>query len=178
MPCAFEDQATMLIHTSAALQHVANLSGDVPYILTGDWNTKPGDISYDLITKGKIDNKHPSHPGRNPLTKFQWVQDPQDSTKTIKKNISFKFDAQINPLESAYYTALGKEPEFTNYVNSALRVKEGVVFCSTLDYLFYSSGGWKVLDVERLPKLSDVDGTFPNAEQPSDHLLLAATFEL
>ena len=44
----------------------------------------------------------------------------------------------------------------------------------SLDYIFLSKG-WKVVDTLRLPTLAEARGPFPSDEQPSDHLMLAAT---
>lgn len=47
-------------------------------------------------------------------------------------------------------------------------------FHGSLDYIFLSKG-WKVVDTLRLPTLAEARGPFPSDEQPSDHLMLAAT---
>lgn len=77
------------------------------------------------------------------------------------------------PLGSAYVTATGAEPDFTNYA----KVQNEPIFCETLDYIFHSSG-WKVDAVEALPVRDTVPGPFPNEQEPSDHILISATMSL
>jgi endonuclease/exonuclease/phosphatase family metal-dependent hydrolase len=78
MPCAFYAPHVMTIHTDLAARHVQRLASgamnnnnndendndetstaattsSMPYILAGDWNIKPGDASYNLLTTGMID---------------------------------------------------------------------------------------------------------------------------
>ncbi len=70
-------------------------------------------------------------------------------------------------------TKTGQEPNFTNYA----QVQEEPVFIETLDYLFHSKQ-WDVVEVEALSHRDSVAGPLPNAEEPSDHILLSATFQL
>ena len=61
--------------------------------------------------------------------------------------------------------------------------KVASVFADTLDYIFFSSPGWRVCSVLPLPKLSEFPrfrGTaepqpMPSENEPSDHLMLGAT---
>ena len=75
-------------------------------------------------------------------------------------------------MKSAYREHLGKEPDFTNYA----KVLEKPTFVDTLDYLFYAGDSLQVVDVLPLPHRDEVVGPLPNDDEPSDHLLLAATF--
>lgn len=77
------------------------------------------------------------------------------------------------PLGSAYVTCTGSEPDFTN--NAQIQDQEP--FVDTLDYLFHSPQ-WEVTEVTELPHRSTVSGPLPNGEEPSDHILLSATFVL
>ena len=104
------------------------------------------------------------------------------------------------PMQSAYALVRGTEPAFTNYAKircvvhacplrlarwcRAMGVTHGLSgtrrndpeFIDTLDYIFVSRR-CEVLDVLPLPDLaaSKRAGPQPTAEQPSDHLLLAAS---
>lgn len=57
MPCVFAVPQVMMIHCALAAQHVQNLAAGRPYILAGDFNIKPQDSTYELLTKGEIDAK-------------------------------------------------------------------------------------------------------------------------
>jgi mRNA deadenylase 3'-5' endonuclease subunit Ccr4 len=77
------------------------------------------------------------------------------------------------PLGSAYVTAAGSEPDFTNYA----KVQSDPVFIETLDYMFHSPG-WNVDSVLPLPRREEVEGPLPNETEPSDHILISGTFSL
>jgi len=138
------------------VQEIAATLGDVPYVLTGDFNIKPSDSCYKLLTTGKMDPTDPFYP--TPKGGVEW-------TPCIKA------------MKSAYAESGGNEPDFTNYA----RVGENEPFIDTLDYIFLSPS-WKIASVRELPKREDAGGPFPNLDvgegEPSDHLLIAATIEL
>jgi mRNA deadenylase 3'-5' endonuclease subunit Ccr4 len=71
------------------------------------------------------------------------------------------------------------EPEFTNFAWSAMD-PPSAPFAACLDYVFVSRH-WRVAAVKPLPALSNVRGQspgFPDAAEPSDHLLIAAVLAL
>lgn len=154
MPCVYYAPMVMSIHAELAAQHLEKLAGDCPYILAGDWNIKPRDSVYDLLTTGKMDANNPDWP--IPKNGMEW--------KPIAK-----------PLKSAYAESAHGEPDFTNYA----RIKKNEPFVDTLDYIFYSQE-WKVEDVKPLPKRDESGGPFPNLDvsEPSDHILIAAELSL
>lgn len=76
-------------------------------------------------------------------------------------------------LLSTYKEFTGSEPEFTNYAKTGDKPE----FCATLDYIFISPD-LEVVDVESLPTQEEVAGPLPNEEEPSDHLLIAATIRI
>jgi mRNA deadenylase 3'-5' endonuclease subunit Ccr4 len=47
------------------------------------------------------------------------------------------------------------------------------LFIDTLDYIFLSPQ-WSVQEVPALPHRDGANGPFPNENEPSDHLLIAA----
>jgi len=134
-------------------------TGSMPYILAGDWNIKPGDSSYRLLTTGMMDKGAPEWP--TPKFGVEWKP---TSTK----------------MRSAYAVASidGKtEPDFTNYA----RIKEEEPFIDTLDYIFLSDE-WNVTGVKELPNRQNAYGPFPNLDpnvnEPSDHIMISADLEL
>jgi mRNA deadenylase 3'-5' endonuclease subunit Ccr4 len=93
----------------------------------------------------------------------------------------------VKPLNSAYkiFSAKKTEPEFTNYA----KIKDEPTFIATLDYIFYSHHEelLSVRDVKKLPNRVELEVgveeggggvPLPNKYEPSDHLLLSATFKL
>lgn len=79
------------------------------------------------------------------------------------------WEPSVQPMGSAYVTATGAEPDFTNYA----RVQSDPVFIETLDYIFHSQG-WSVDSVQTLPHRTEIEGPLPNEEEPSDHILISA----
>lgn len=157
MPCSFWSPPIMLIHSALAVSQFQRLCGGDQAVLAGDFNIKPGDSAYEMITSGGIDPDHAHFPPRAP-----------DGSEAGKW-----FPGRFEPMKSAYRELTGKEPDFTNYA----RVKEAPEFIETLDYIFCSKDV-DVVDVIRLPDRNDVKGPFPVASQPSDHILIGATLRL
>ena len=80
----------------------------------------------------------------------------------------------MQPLQSAYVTLTGSEPDFTNYA----KVQNDPVFVETLDYIFHSKE-WSVVDVEKLPHRDSIEvWPLPNNNEPSDHILISASLTL
>jgi len=69
--------------------------------------------------------------------------------------------------------ANGAEPDFTNFA----QIKDDPQFIDCLDYIFISPGV-EVAEVMQLPHRSEVKGPFPAPNEPSDHILLAATLRI
>jgi 2',5'-phosphodiesterase len=154
MPCAFFAPKVMTIHTEMAAKHVQTLAGDMPYILAGDWNIKPIDSTYKLLTTGTMDREDAAYP------------DP-------KFGMEWKPTAEA--MRSAYAESEHGEPNFTNYA----RVKEDEPFIDTLDYIFCGKQ-WEIVGVNPLPHRDEAGGPFPNLDknEPSDHILIAADLKL
>jgi len=153
MPCAFFLPDVMTIHTALSVQHTCKLSNGDPLIFCGDFNITPGSSCYKLVTEGRLPEDgaaDPKIPERDP-----WK--PQIATN----------------LNSAYRVFTGSEPDFTNFA----KPKDRPVFVDTLDYIFITPG-LEVVDVEALPARDDVAGPLPNEEEPSDHVLIAATIRM
>ena len=78
-------------------------------------------------------------------------------------------------MRSAYFELNGEEPEFTNNAHNGAMNAEP--FIGTLDYIFLSDG-WNVLKVKDTPKKDELEGVFPDAEEPSDHVVIAASLKI
>ncbi len=153
MPCAFYAPKVMTLHAAMAVQWVQKLAKEDPYVFTGDFNIKPGDLQYQLITTGAIDPASVAYP------EAKWGDTWQPSLS--------------EPLRSAYQEAFGQEPDFTNYA----QVGNKQPFIHTLDYIWLSKA-WKVKSAMALSDRSEVNGPFPNEVEPSDHVAIAADLVL
>lgn len=109
---------------------------------------------YDLVTKGTVDESSDECPK------------PQDADDEWRPTLP-------HPMKSAYAVVNGSEPSFTNWNQS----RENPEFKDTLDYIFFAGSGLKPTEVLKLPE-EDKVGPYPTLEQPSDHVMLAATFAL
>eukprot|EP00930_Biecheleria_cincta_P098284 TRINITY_DN89958_c0_g1_i1.p1 TRINITY_DN89958_c0_g1~~TRINITY_DN89958_c0_g1_i1.p1 ORF type:complete len:491 (+),score=68.58 TRINITY_DN89958_c0_g1_i1:22-1494(+) len=155
MPCAFREPQLMVMHAALAIQQVQRLAITTksPCIVAGDWNTKPGDEAYRLITTGDIMQNSDAYP-------------------VVVEADNWKPKLQF-PMYSAYCKHHGREPDFTNFA----QVEESEPFIDTLDYIFCSPQ-LRVCDAPALPHRDSVAGPLPIASEPSDHILLAATLEI
>ncbi|KAA8493671.1 Carbon catabolite repressor protein 4-like 4 [Porphyridium purpureum] len=160
MPCVFWDQSVMAIHTALACENAMTRAAGAPYILAGDFNLKPSDPMYNLITLGQLPSNFV-------------LEQPENTANGEKENAPF--DVRVSrPMMSVYAVLNGREPDFTNNA----RIKDQDPFVETLDYIFASHSDWKVHGVHELPERAHIKGPYPDATEPSDHLLLAADLEL
>jgi mRNA deadenylase 3'-5' endonuclease subunit Ccr4 len=75
----------------------------------------------------------------------------------------------LYPMESAY---TNHKPTYHSYTSIGNKY-----FTDTLDYIFYN-GNLKVMHTGYLPTMQPNSDPLPNKDEPSDHLLLYADFEL
>lgn len=157
MPCIFWSPPVMLIHSALVVRSFQRLCGSDDGVLAGDFNIKPNDSAYHMILKGEVDRTHQDYPPSAPdgAPPEKWFPNP------------------LAPMKSAYREVLGSEPDFTNYA----KVKDQAMFVETLDYIFCTEGV-DVVDVMRLPHREAVQGPYPDASEPSDHVMIGATLRL
>jgi mRNA deadenylase 3'-5' endonuclease subunit Ccr4 len=147
MPCTHEKPIISLIHGSYIVKEIHGFASGVDYILAGDFNIKPDDLTYSLITDG-VD--------------YSFCIEP------IGKYVSkHKVSLENLRMRSAYALANRKEPVYTN-----CRHKKGHdLFVGCLDYIFISNN----LTVKStLPLPEKYDEPIPSDDEPSDHLMLGA----
>jgi mRNA deadenylase 3'-5' endonuclease subunit Ccr4 len=145
MPCAFTNPDLMFIQASALLNFVKREAGNKPYILAGDFNSRPSSEVYRMITK-RLYKHVPS--------------------KHFHSTSNFITDC----LKSAYGTINHYEPFFTC---SAYSKVDGNLFRDTIDYIFYSDGFYansvSQITTKRLPPIP-----FPSKDEGSDHIMISA----
>jgi len=155
MPCQFRVPAVMVTHTSLALSEAQLAARNQPLIFCGDFNFKPGDSPYNLVTQGfiaKDDQHYPTMPANDP-----WVPKIRYAMK------------------SAYHLLNNKEPQYTNWAYTKGSTED---FIGCLDYVFVSPG-ISVEAVKELEEISDPpQGPFPSDTEPSDHVLIAADLSI
>jgi exonuclease III len=158
MPCNFQNTKIMTIYASNIAELAFDFAAGLPLILGGDFNIKPHDFQYEMLTGDVVDFVHDAIPAPLPGDLYRVGRFP--------------------PLHSAYKTVCGKEPRFTNHViYMDSDTKERCPFADTLDYIFYS-GAIRPVSVKILPDINPSDiPPFPTDVQPSDHLMLCAEFD-
>lgn len=153
MPCAFYAPPVMNIHAEMVVRHCEKLAGSDPHILAGDFNFMPDSPHYKLITTGELWRNDPSYP---------------------KKKWGMEWRSNIRGMRSAYAESNHGEPDFTNYA----QVEDDEPFIGTLDYVFLSDE-WDVVGIRSTPHRRSVrDGPYPNENEPSDHIVIAADLTL
>uniref|UniRef100_A0A7S3QC25 Endonuclease/exonuclease/phosphatase domain-containing protein n=1 Tax=Chaetoceros debilis TaxID=122233 RepID=A0A7S3QC25_9STRA len=154
MPCAFRTPSVMNIHADLVGNRIQHLAGDAPYILAGDFNAQPGQNPYEFLRTGVVDESDETYP---------------------PEKYGMKWESSMKSMRSAYFEMNKEEPEYTNASHNGAMNSES--FIGTLDYIFLSQQ-WNVNNVLALPKRKDLVGVYPNANEPSDHLMIAASLEL
>jgi len=163
-PCLFQDpeeRQSKAIHMAIMRERTAHFARGLEYVLAGDLNSKPQDSELALVLgDGEVaDDDVARPPSINGLSIDTWRAAKGTGSRRLR---------------SAYADRLGREPEFTNY---AWIEDQPEPFKGTLDYVLVSPG-LEVLAVRELPAFERGALVFPNAAQPSDHLLLSADLRL
>ena len=154
MPCAFRTPAVMNIHVDLVSDRIQSLAGSDEYVLAGDFNILPDSPHYKLLRTGTLDENDETYP---------------------PPKYSMTWESSFQGMRSAYYEVHGKEPQFTNNAhNGALNAES---FIGTLDYIFLSEN-IKVVDVKDTPSMDDWKGVYPDENEPSDHVMIAASLRL
>jgi len=163
MPCLFgsvEKERVMTIHALLAARRARAVAAGRPYVLCGDFNIKPYDAAYALLTTGALEGAFADRdPGPQP-----------------RAPAGGAFEATLEPPLVSAYAAAGGEPAFTNFAYTKPMGAERDAFVETLDYIFCSPGDWAVAGVRPTPALEGLDRgkPLPTAAEPSDHVMISA----
>ncbi|CAF2027448.1 unnamed protein product [Rotaria magnacalcarata] len=150
MPCLYRNPDVMMIHASMVKDLVLDLAKGQNMILAGDYNMKPTDSYYRAITERGYAYGH------LPKSRMYEVHYQSDRNRALR---------------SAYAEKNGTEPRFTTFSSTP----NNPDFCATLDYIFFN-GRLAVDTVLPLPNHL-TSKSYPDATHPSDHLMIAATFQ-
>jgi exonuclease III len=151
MPCQFKNPDVMAVHSSTVKDLMFQLAAGKNVILAGDFNIKPSDACYNVLTeRGDGGYKLP---------------------ESSIYEISYRSNTE-QLLKSAYREKNGTEPAYTNFC----AVPGTPTFCATLDYILFSG----TLTIEKVLELPDhpTGESYPDETHPSDHLMIAASFRL
>lgn len=169
MPCAYFAPPVMNMHVALCARRAIEFAKDDALVLCGDFNIKPHDPGYEILTKGELKGEHrEEHTAA--MAKAETPDDWSPSLGLGEKDMPFR---------SAYFEHLGTEPNFTNY---AMNHKDVEPFIDCLDYIFVRDGAKasiSVTDTRAMPHRNEItDGPYPNDTEMSDHALLRATLSL
>ena len=154
MPCAYWAPLIMDMYIGLVCMETQQIAQDRPYLVAGDFNFGPEDDSYKLVTTGVLSSQS--------IARFE-SRVPADDT----------WRPQVSPLKSALKQYHGTEPSYTNFAQQS---RDSEPFMGTLDYIFYSPH-FQVLDASPIDR-PDPPILCPNENEPSDHLLIWADFQL
>lgn len=187
MPATYKIPEVMLIHAKLLKNQVAKLAQSDPYIIAGDFNFTPTSSCYSLFTTCTLSHHHlPNLPlpvdgiddkftiigGDNNDGNEESVNHQHDEMSR-SRNSNNHYNSAVS-LCSAYMVVNGEEPKFTNFAHPDDR-NQFNGFQGTLDYLFYNPEKCRAIDVLPIP---DLDQPIPSADEPSDHVMIGATFIL
>jgi endonuclease/exonuclease/phosphatase family metal-dependent hydrolase len=169
MPCAFRTPQVMAIHCSLVARAAIKQAKGDPLVLAGDFNVKPHDPAYELLCRGEF---------QSDAAREQCMP-----AKPCYPEDKFKLETgSAQALTSAYSKVHGAEPDFTNLAWTKDMPQH---FCETLDYLFFRQGERALIEpvkTDQLPNRSEYLAkgihSLPSPEEPSDHIAIAADFEL
>lgn len=159
LPCAFRNPSTMVTHSILAAQRVQRLSTDrqKPYVLAGDFNSKPDSYAYQALTTNGM--------RVNTMACEIMEQDAPELDHWIPS---------VRPMLDAHLEVFGRTATVTNSsLNKGFLGQNATPFMDTIDYIFCD------------PRLSVVNAQectqeslplMPNRDEPSDHVLIWAEF--
>ena len=146
MPCAFNDDVLMLIHSACISKFIDNILNTCQNcVLCIDMNSQKDSHQYKYLTSGS--NEIINELFRKQDSEWGMLYDPS------------------NLLKSCYKEVHGSEPEYTNYSFNSRGTEE---FKGTIDYIFLS----KKINPYSIKKIEEPKGLLPNNEEPSDHVPL------
>lgn len=135
----------------------------LPLVLAGDFNSAPQSAVHDFLLHAHVDPSHhdlrPDAPPGSRRPSNVLPPDPRDISHRLN-------------LASAYNTLLGAEPPYTNFTKH---------FRGTLDYILYDPTALRCLAVAEIydkDEITNAGDALPNAQFPSDHVMLIADFRL
>ncbi|CAE7837304.1 unnamed protein product [Symbiodinium sp. CCMP2592] len=195
MPCLFDEplqRQAKAIHAAlvrdALMLHFPEAMGErlgaewreKSLVLAGDFNTKPEDSELQVLTEGKLSESDVAWPPAFSDQGLDFAEWPKAEAALQLQAAGWKAWGKYGDREAgslqlrSAYAQRGGEPEYTNY---AWIEESPAPFRATLDYIF-TAAAVEVVDVHRPPLVPQGDPVFPTAEQPSDHVLLAADLSL
>ena len=180
MPCANFNPIIMKTHAEKVMKKIQALAAKASlnsttspfqkdeYVLAGDFNVSPDSPYYRLFTEGMFVDDEDE------------VQIPVlfsggeiGGTQKVDYDVENLIDI-IKPMRSAYMLCNKEEPEYSAFIHTTPMERP---FRKTVDYIFLSEG-WCVNDVKPVPKIDFRNGPYPNVDEPSDHVMIAASLGL
>ena len=171
MPCVFWAPRVMTIHTALLFQWGERFAAGDPLVVAGDFNFKPHDAQYALVTSGAL----PTDAALAPPDDEPWRPDLPSSLRLSSAYAAHAAAGGDGDGGDGGGGAAEDEPDFTNFAQTK---RDDEPFVETLDYIFVSREHWAVAGVEPLPHRGAVLGPLPTRDEPSDHILLRAELAL
>jgi len=158
----FSQPDVTALQVSLALAKLAKIADGGPFIIAGDFNSRPHMPAYALLARGGLADDH-----------RQELAEAATATvegKTLFELLEKHYSHTVTDLASSYRMVKGEEPGMTSYDDYDGHHPSN--FC--LDYIWYTQDMLEancVLDTTIKPS-----SRIPNNVFPSDHLSLKSTF--
>nr|XP_023918896.1 carbon catabolite repressor protein 4 homolog 1-like isoform X2 [Quercus suber]POF02336.1 carbon catabolite repressor protein 4 like 2 [Quercus suber] len=152
-------------HLVNGLEKIAQ-SQQIPLIICGDFNSRPGSDPYNFVVKGSADCI--SKKANDPLGIYQYLK-LQHSLSLVSAYSSFLHSDGVEE-QRRKMNSQTSEPAFTYFSDKSL---------GTLDYIFYTDNSLIVESLLELVDRESIDSNgIPSPAWPSDHIALIASFRL
>ncbi|KAK4559716.1 hypothetical protein RGQ29_008777 [Quercus rubra] len=152
-------------HLVNGLEKIAQ-SQQIPIIICGDFNSRPGSDPHNFVVKGSADCI--SEKANDPLGIYQYLK-LHHSLSLVSAYSSFLHSDGVEE-QQRKMNSQTSEPAFTYFSDK---------FFGTLDYIFYTDDSLIVESLLELVDRESIDSNgIPSPAWPSDHIALIASFRL
>ncbi|KAM3736234.1 hypothetical protein ACB098_10G146800 [Castanea mollissima] len=154
-----------VVHLVNGLEKIAQ-SQQIPLIICGDFNSRPGSDPHNFVVKGSINCI--SEKANDPLGIYQYLK-LHHSLSLVSAYSSFLHSDGVEE-QWRKMNSQTSEPAFTFFSDK---------FFGTLDYIFYTDNSLIVESLLELVDRESIDNNgIPSPAWPSDHIALMASFRL
>ncbi|KAM4075117.1 hypothetical protein ACJW30_10G145400 [Castanea mollissima] len=154
-----------VVHLVNGLEKIAQ-SQQIPLIICGDFNSRPGSDPHNFVVKGSINCI--SEKANDPLGIYQYLK-LHHSLSLVSAYSSFLHSDGVEE-QWRKMNSQTSEPAFTFFSDK---------FFGTLDYIFYTDNSLMVESLLELVDRESIDNNgIPSPAWPSDHIALMASFRL
>jgi len=153
--CQFMRPNVMALQGCAVFEMVSRIAAGAPTVVVGDFNPRKDTVWYPFFKSGT-------------LPPAMAVDNPYAARLRL-----------VRPYQEAYdHPDLGQKKSITTFASNRFNAKKFPQgFSAHIDHIFYNNG-LVLTEVVKLPCSPDEISWLPNGKEPSDHLMIGASFML